>query len=146
MELWRLDFSQLKHIRFKDYAVRFLFGGAISVLAALIAQVINVRIGGIFTAFPAILLASLTIINRQDGKHEAEKDTRGGIVGAIAFVVTAIVLSLTLTVLAGALALLLALVVWLLCAVGLYALSYKSKWLRVGKQPRVPDAQQKPDV
>lgn len=134
MELWGFDFSQLKHIELKYYAIRFLFGGAISVLAALVSQLTNGRIGGIFTAFPAILLASLTMISQEDGKHKAEEDAKGGIVGAIAFVVTAIVLSLTLTLLAGALALLLALVVWLLCAVGLYVLSYKSQWLRVGKQ------------
>jgi uncharacterized membrane protein (GlpM family) len=138
--MWEFDFSQLKHIELKDYVVRFLFGGAISVLAALVSQLTNGRIGGIFTAFPAILLASLTIISREDGKHETEEDARGGIVGAIAFVITAIVLSLTLKLLAGALALLLALVVWLLCAVGLYVLSYKSQWLRVSKQnPRAPD-------
>lgn len=132
--MWEFDFSQLKHIEFKDYAVRFLFGGVISVLAALISQLTTGRIGGIFTAFPAILLASLTMINREDGKHKAEEDARGGIVGAIAFVVTAIVLSLALKLLAGALALLLALLVWLLCAVGLYVVSYRSRWLRVNKQ------------
>jgi len=138
--MWEFDFSQLKHIDLKAYAIRFLFGGAISVLAALISQLTNGRIGGIFTAFPAILLASLTIISREDGKHQTEEDARGGIVGAVAFVITAIVLSLTLKLLAGALALLLAVVVWLLCAVGLYALSYKFQWLRVGKQhPQAPD-------
>ena len=131
--MWKLDLSQLKQIKLKDYIVRFLFGGAVSVVAALISALTNDRIGGIFTAFPAILLASLTIINRMDGKHEAEKDARGAIVGAIAFVITAIVLSLTITLLAGALALPLALVVWLLCAIGLYALSYRSGWLRVNK-------------
>jgi len=138
--MWEFDFSQLKHIEFKDYAVRFLFGGAISVLAALVSQLTNGRIGGIFTAFPAILLASLTIISREDGKHETEEDAKGGIVGAVAFVITAIVLSLTLKLLAGALALLLAVVVWLLCAVGLYVLSYKSQWLHVSRQhPQAPD-------
>jgi uncharacterized membrane protein (GlpM family) len=140
--VWKLDLSQLKQIKLKDYIVRFLFGGTVSVLAALVAALTNGRIGGIFTAFPAILIASLTIINRMDGKHKTEEDATGAIVGAIAFVVTAIVLSLTLEVLAGALALVLALVVWLLCAIGLYALSYRSGWLRVGKsQQNVPRAQ-----
>jgi len=132
--VWRLDFSQLKQIKLKDYCIRFLFGGSVSVIAALIAQLIDGRIGGIFTAFPAILLASLTIIGRLDGKHGAEEDAEGSIVGAIAFVITAIVLSLTLKVLAGPWALLLALLVWLLCATMLYLLSYKAGWLRVNKQ------------
>jgi uncharacterized membrane protein (GlpM family) len=131
--MWKMDLSQLKRVKLKDYIIRFLFGGAVSVIAALISIWTNDRIGGIFTAFPAILLASLTIINRMDGQHEAEKDARGAIVGAIAFVVTAIVLSMTLMLLAGALALLLSLVAWLLCAIGLYALSYRSGWLRVNR-------------
>ena len=132
--MWRLDFSQLKQMKLKDYSIRFLFGGSISVIAALIAQLTDGRIGGIFTAFPAILLASLTIIGRLDGKHGAEEDAEGGIVGAIAFVITAIVLSLMLKVLAGPWALLLALLVWLVCATMLYLLSYKAGWLRVNKQ------------
>ncbi|GCE02759.1 DUF3147 family protein [Dictyobacter aurantiacus] len=135
MELWHLDLSKLKQIRMKDYIIRFFFGGAISVIAALITQLTNGRIGGIFMAFPAILLASLTIINRKDGQHKAEEDAKGAIIGALAFVLTAIVLSLTLQKLSGALSLLLSLVVWLLCAFGLYALSYRSNWLRVRKQP-----------
>ncbi|GHO82810.1 DUF3147 family protein [Dictyobacter formicarum] len=134
MKLWQLDLSQLKQIKIKDYILRFFFGGAISVIAALIALLTNGRIGGIFMAFPAILLASLTIINREDGKHKAEEDAKGAIIGALAFVITAIVLSLTLQVLPGMLALFLALVIWLLCAFGLYALSYRSGWLRVRKQ------------
>ena len=77
--MWKLDLSQLKQIKLKDYIVRFLFGGAVSVVAALISALTNDRIGGIFTAFPAILLASLTIINRIDGKHDAERDARGAI-------------------------------------------------------------------
>ena len=129
--MWKFDFSQLKQSRWKDYFVRFLFGGAVSVIAALISQLTTARIGGIFTAFPAILLASLTIINREDGKHETEEDAKGGIVGATALVITAIVLSLTLQLLPGVIALLLSLCVWLLCALGLYFLSYRSGWLRV---------------
>ena len=134
MKLWKLNFSQVKQSNWKDYLVRFFFGGTISVLAALLADATNSRIGGIFTAFPAILLASLTMINREDGKHKAEEDTRGGIVGSIALVIIAIGLSLTLKVVVGALALLLALIVWLGCALGLYTLSYKREWLRVNKQ------------
>ncbi|HLG78344.1 MAG TPA: hypothetical protein VKX46_18160 [Ktedonobacteraceae bacterium] len=75
-----------------------------------------------------------------------EEDTKGAIVGAIAFVVTAIVLSLTLLILPGALALVLALVVWLLCALGLYAVSYKAGWLRVQKEQGVAGAQHRQDA
>lgn len=133
MKLWKLDASQLKQSKLKDYVVRFLFGGCVSVAAAVIATATNSRIGGIFTTFPAILLASLTIISRENGKHEAEQDTRGGIVGSIALLITTIVLSFTLGRLAGSMALLLALIIWLLCAMGLYLLSYRLNWLRVNR-------------
>jgi hypothetical protein len=131
--LWKLDFSQLKDIRIRDYLIRFLFGGAVSVLAQLIAQWTTGRFGGIFTAFPAILLASLTIINRKSGREAAENDARGGIVGAIAFVITAIVLSVTLKWLVGW-SLLLALIVWLICGLGLYRLCVKIGWLCLSRQ------------
>lgn len=125
----RLELSRLKQIRGRDYLIRFLFGGTISVLAALIGHWINQRVGGIFTAFPAILLASLTLIGRQEGREQAEADAQGGVLGAIALVFTALVLSLTLKPLAGISALLLALAVWLAWSVGLYFLSKRFDWL-----------------
>ncbi|GCF10297.1 DUF3147 family protein [Dictyobacter arantiisoli] len=131
--MWKVDFSQLRHIQWKDYAIRFLFGGIISVIAALIGHWINPRIGGIFTAFPAILLASLTIIRRQDGKHDAEADARGGIIGAISFVLTAIFVSVTLGVMAGTVSLLLGLVLWFVCGIALYAICFKAKLLKVNR-------------
>jgi uncharacterized membrane protein (GlpM family) len=132
--MMNMDFSQFKKIKMQDYAVRFLFGGAVSVLAALIAQWTTGRIGGIFTTFPAILLASLTIINKQEDKEAAAADARGGVVGSIGLVITAIVLSVTLGLLLPALSLLLALAIWLVCSIGLYLLSFRAGWLRVEKQ------------
>lgn len=132
--MWGLDFSQLKNSKLRDYAIRFLFGGVVSVLAALISQWTTGRIGGIFTAFPAILLASLTIIGEQDGQRASEEDARGGVVGAIGLVIAAIVLSVTLGHMADALSLLISLVVWLVCSIVLYWFTFNAGWLRVGKR------------
>lgn len=132
--MMNVDFSPLKKIRMQDYAIRFLFGGAVSVLASLIAQWTTGRIGGIFTAFPAILLASLTIIDKKEGKEAAAADARGGVVGSVGLVIAAIVLSVTLGLLLPVLSLLLALAIWLVCSVGLYLLSFRAGWLRVKKQ------------
>lgn len=132
--MWRLDLSKLKKLKLRDYAIRFLFGGAISILAALIAHWTTGRIGGIFTAFPAILLASLTIINRKEGKDAAAADARGGVVGAVALVIAAIVLSLTLMPLAGVWSLLLTLAAWLACGIALYIPSFKAGWLRLEEE------------
>jgi hypothetical protein len=132
--MMNIDFSQFKKIKMQDYAIRFLFGGAVSVLAQLIALGTTGRIGGIFTTFPAILLASLTIINKKEGREAAAADARGGIVGSVGLVIAAIVLSVTLGLLVPALSLLFALAIWLACSIGLYLLSFRAGWLWVKKQ------------
>lgn len=131
--MWKCRLSALRTIRLRDYLIRFLFGGVISVIATLIGQWTTPRIGGIFTAFPAILLASLTLINHEDGQTASEEDAQGAVLGAMAFAVAAIVLTLTLDVLAGAIAILLSLGAWLVCSVGLYVLSVKCGWLHLDK-------------
>lgn len=134
--MWKWSFSQLRGIRLRDYLIRFLFGGTISVIAALIAHWTTPRIGGIFTAFPAILLASLTLINQEDGKKASEQDAQGAVLGAVAFVIAAVSLSLTLGVLVGVLSLLLSLGAWLICSVGLYVINVKAGWLHLEKEQK----------
>jgi uncharacterized membrane protein (GlpM family) len=131
-----MDFSQLKKIRGQDYAIRFLFGGAVSILAQLIAHWTTGRIGGIFTTFPAILLASLTIINKEENREKAADDAQGGVIGSIGLVIAAIVLSVTLGLLLPALSLLLALVIWLICSIGLYLLSFRAGRLGMTNKSR----------
>lgn len=123
--MWKLKLSQLRGIRLRDYLIRFLFGGIISVVAALIGQWTTGRMGGIFTAFPAILLASLTLINQEEGKQACIMDAQGAVLGAVALVVASVVISMTLGVMVGALALLLGSGAWVVCSVGLYFLSVK---------------------
>ncbi len=130
-QLWGLDFSHVKDSHLRDYVIRFMFGGVVSVLAAAIGVWVTPSVGGVFTAFPAILLASLTMIDKQEGKNKSRADARGGVVGAVALVLTSILLSLTLGVGMGLLSLGLALVGWLMCSAGLYFLSAKVGWLRV---------------
>ena len=132
--MWKLDLSLLRGIRLRDYAIRFAFGGSISVLAALIAQWTTGRFGGIFTAFPAILLASLTLINEEDGKRATILDAQGAVLGAVALVLASFVLSVTLGIWAGVWALVLGLAVWLVCSIGLYVLSIKCGWLHLDKK------------
>jgi hypothetical protein len=67
----RFQPGRIKEARLRDYAIRFVFGGTISVVAALIGAVVEEPIGGIFTAFPAIMLASLTLINKAEDREHA---------------------------------------------------------------------------
>lgn len=64
--------------RWYEYAVRFLFGGVITVGAGIIAKKYGPDIGGLFLAFPAIFPAGATLIE----KHEKEKKEDVGMHGA----------------------------------------------------------------
>jgi hypothetical protein len=69
------NFSALKQTRWYEYALRFLFGGAISVLAGLLSKRYGPAFGGLFLAFPAIFPASVTLLD----KHEKLKKKKAGI-------------------------------------------------------------------
>lgn len=69
------DLSALTTIKWYEYAVRFLFGGAISVIAGVLAKRYGPVFGGLFLAFPAIFPASATLVE----KHEREKKQSAGI-------------------------------------------------------------------
>src|SRR5579859_1146047 len=70
-----LDFSAFRRTKWYEYAVRFLVGGAITVIAGLLARRFGPAFGGLFLAFPAIFPASATLVE----KHEKEKKERAGI-------------------------------------------------------------------
>src|SRR5215203_2515703 len=92
----RFQPGRIKEARFRDFAIRFAFGGTISVVAALIGAVSKESIGGIFTAFPAIILASLTLIDKQEDPEHASYDSVGAAIGAIGFIACAFFISRTL--------------------------------------------------
>jgi uncharacterized protein DUF3147 len=104
----------------KDYLVRFGFGAAISLIAALIGLKYPL-FGGMFLAFPAILPASLTLIQRDAGKHEAAIDAEGAIIGAIGLLAFALVVAFGIKALGAVTALIAAVLTWLVVSVGIYA-------------------------
>ena len=71
-----LDFSALGKTTWYEYAVRFLFGGGITIVAGLLAKQFGPVFGGLFLAFPAIFPASATLVE----KHERQKKLDVGIV------------------------------------------------------------------
>ncbi len=130
----RVDMSRLRQAKPKDYVIRFAFGGLVSVVAALIGHWTTPEFGGIFTAFPAILLASLTLIGKREGDEPSAEDAEGGALGAIALTATAAVITLTLTRVAGAVSLAGALGVWLILSLLLYLLAVKVGWLHTSRR------------
>ena len=72
-----VDLSALGKTKWYEYAVRFVFGGIVTVLAGLIAKNFGPGVGGLFLAFPAIFPAGATLIE----KHEKQKKEQAGING-----------------------------------------------------------------
>ncbi|MGB8325560.1 MAG: DUF3147 family protein [Candidatus Acidiferrum sp.] len=70
--------SALRQMRWYEYLVRFVLGGAMTVVAGLIAARFGPVIGGLFLAFPAIFPASATLIE----KHVRERKENAGLPGA----------------------------------------------------------------
>lgn len=54
--------------------MRFLFGGAVTAIVGVIGKVYRPAVAGLFLAFPAILPASVTLIE----KHETSNRCRAG--------------------------------------------------------------------
>ncbi len=55
-----VNLSALREAKWHQFALRFFFGGSISVLAGVIAEKYGPGVGGLFLAFPAIFPASAT--------------------------------------------------------------------------------------
>jgi hypothetical protein len=73
------DFSALRKTRWYEYAIRFLFGGAITAATGLVAKHFGPVVGGLFLAFPAIFPASVTLV----AKQEQEKKQKVGMDGTV---------------------------------------------------------------
>ncbi len=122
----RLDLKRVAHTDRKQLLIRFAIGALTSVGAGAITLAFGDRVGGIFLAFPAILAASLTLIEEEEAAADAREDARGATVGGAALTLFAGVAAVTLGHLAGALALVSATAAWLAAAL----LGYGALWWR----------------
>jgi hypothetical protein len=68
--------SALGQTRWYEYLVRFVLGGAMTVVAGLIAARFGPVIGGLFLAFPAIFPASATLIEKHIGNARRKRACR----------------------------------------------------------------------
>ncbi|TMG69865.1 MAG: DUF3147 family protein [Chloroflexi bacterium] len=104
------------------YLVRFAFGAGIALVAGIVGMTFGPKAGGLFLAFPAILPASLTLIEEKGGRGEAAVDSEGAMLGAIALVVFAVLVSLTVARWGVVISLALSIVAWAVLAIALYKL------------------------
>lgn len=119
--------SKLKDVRPQEYAVRFVLGALVSVGAALVAKATSARLGGVFLAFPAILPASLTLIEDKEGNRRAGRDAIGAVLGGLGLAIFAGIAEASLGRVRSPVALVFAFGAWVVGSLGLYALL---AWLR----------------
>lgn len=135
--------AAVKGIRPHEWVIRFVFGGAVCVLAGWIAQHYGAAIGGLFLAFPAIFPAGATLVEAHERRHKARAgfdgthrgrivagiDAAGTALGCGGLACFALLCWLTLPRLATAAVFVLATVAWLVVAAALWRLR-KSRWWR----------------
>lgn len=126
----RVDFSRLKQTKWHEYAVRFVFGGAITALAGFLGNKYGPSIGGLFLAFPAILPASITLIQQHEGKQAAWVEVVGAAIGSIGLLGFAIVVWVLAPQVVAWEVLLLATVIWFSVSAGLWMARQGARLIR----------------
>jgi len=124
--LIKIDWAALKKTKGSEYFVRFVLGGAITVVTGLVAKHYGPAVGGLFLAFPAIFPASATLVEQHErdkkrragimhtlrGKLSAGLDARGAVLGAIALIAFAAVIWKALPIARAPFVLSIALAIW----------------------------------
>lgn len=111
---------RLRSVRGSELLMRAAFGAAISVVAGLVGLAFNPLVAGMFLAFPAILPATITLIEKKEGAGKARADVQGATLGALALGVFAVVAGAGLHRLNAAAALFAALGAWCVTVLALY--------------------------
>lgn len=112
--------SRIKGHSVKDYAIRFGFGGLITLITGILAKAFGPGVGGLFLAFPAILPASLTLIEEDENKEKAGLDARGAVFGCVGLAAFGLVVWLLTHSLGAVVLLTAALAVWTLVSVAVW--------------------------
>jgi uncharacterized protein DUF3147 len=68
-----LNLRALLNTKWWEYALRFLFGGTLTLITGIVAKRYGPELGGLFLAFPAIFPASATLVE----KHQRERTKAG---------------------------------------------------------------------
>lgn len=99
-----LSTSGIKRTKWYEYLIRFGLGGAVTAAAALLAKRFGPGVGGLFLAFPAILAASATLVEKHErerkeakgfqglyrGRHAAGADAAGAAIGGLGLMAFAV--------------------------------------------------------
>ncbi|HEX8919399.1 MAG TPA: hypothetical protein VF898_12915 [Chloroflexota bacterium] len=114
------DASKVRETSWKEYAIRFAFGGVIAAVVGVLGKLFGPVVAGLFLAFPAILLASLTLLSRHDGEMFAGVDALGAGLGSMGLVAFGAVVWFGADRYAAWIVLLAASVAWFVVSIGLW--------------------------
>jgi hypothetical protein len=137
-----LHFAAIKGIKPHEWILRFVFGGAVCVVAGIIAQIYGPTVGGLFLAFPAIFPAGASLVEAHEKQHKARAGFDGTHRGRLVAAIDALGAALGCVGLAG-----FALVFWLwtthahvamvfLLATGVWLTLATGAWLIFRNRPR----------
>jgi hypothetical protein len=130
--------ERIRDTSWREYALRFAFGGIITAAVALVGTAFGPVIAGLFLAFPAILPASLTLISRHHSHEDASRAAKGAAAGSVGLIGFGAVVWALAPRLAGIATLALALGAWLLIGLGLW-------WLLRELSPAGPSSGNEPE-
>jgi small-conductance mechanosensitive channel len=116
--------DEVRKVGFRALGIRFIAGALTSIVAGVVTLAFGSHVGGILLAFPAILAASLTLIEQKEDSAEAREDARGAVVGGLALGTFAAVGAVTLGHVNTAVALALATAGWFAIAIGGYFVAW----------------------
>lgn len=71
--------GELRRAKPKDYASRFLFGAAVTVLAGLVSKWAGPVIGGMFLAFPGIFPPGVSFVEKEETERKQEAGLHGSV-------------------------------------------------------------------
>lgn len=135
----KANWSAVKRTTWHEYLIRFVLGGAITVIAGVLAERFGPKFGGLFLAFPAIFPASVTLVEKHQrekkqkhgmvavrrGRQAAALDAMGAVLGSVGLMAFAAVMWKGLYRFSAVTTLLMAIVAWLGVSVGLWLLRQK---------------------
>ncbi|HEY1575613.1 MAG TPA: DUF3147 family protein [Terracidiphilus sp.] len=132
-------FDAIKGIKLHEWIIRFVAGGAVCVIAGLIANAYGPEFGGLFLAFPAIFPAGASLVESHEKEHKARighdgttrgrqiaaLDAFGAAMGCIGLIGFALLFWLWTPHTSSVTALVLATLVWLTLSVGVWLVRRK---------------------
>lgn len=88
MSVGRISMSpgKVKRTTPKEYALRFVFGGLVTAAVGIVSKAFGPTVAGLFLAFPAILPASVTLLESHENESVAGADALGAVAGSVGLI------------------------------------------------------------